>query len=64
MKVFLGTLWSSIKEVKAPFVFDVEHRIALYVMQLNRASSHSEGGNLMVFVELWWEPGVSSRVAT
>ena len=64
MTVFLGTLWSSIKEVKPPFVFDVEHRIALEAMQGNRASSRGEGGNLMVFLELRWEPGVSSRVMT
>ena len=37
--VFLGTLWSSIKEVKSPFVFDVEDGIALQVMQVNRISS-------------------------
>ena len=41
--VFLGTLWSSIKEVKAPFVFDVEHGIGLHAMPVNRASPHSEG---------------------
>ena len=42
MTVFLGTLWSSIKEVKAPFEFDVEHGILLHTMQWNRASSHGE----------------------
>ena len=47
--VFLGTLWSSIKEVKPPFVFDVEHRIALEAMQGNRASSCIEGGNLWFY---------------
>ena len=41
--VFLGTLWSSIKEVKTPFMFDGEHRIALHAMQGNRASSRGEG---------------------
>ena len=40
--VFLGTLWSSIKEVKALFVFDAEHGIALNAMQGNRTSSFSE----------------------
>ena len=60
MTVFLGIVWSSIKEVKPPFVFDVEHGIALEAIQGNQALSHSEGGNLMVFLELWWEPGVSS----
>ena len=55
--VFLGTLWSSIKEVKPPFVFDVEHRIALEAMQGNRASSHGEGVNLMVFSSCCGTPG-------
>ena len=60
--VFLGTLCSAIKEVKAPFVFDVEHGIALHTMQWNRASSHGEGlvswffsscdGNLGCFLDL------------
>ena len=63
MRDFLG-LWSSINEVKPPFVFDVEHGISLEVMQKNRASSHGEGGNLMVFLELLWENGVSTRVTT
>ena len=43
MTVFLGTLWSSIKEVKAPFMFDVEHGIALHAMQVNWAASRGEG---------------------
>ena len=43
VKVFFGILWSSIKEVKAPFLFGVEHGIAMHGMQVNRASSHSEG---------------------
>ena len=41
--VFLGTLWSSINQVKAPYMFDGEHGIALHTMQGNRASSHREG---------------------
>ena len=54
MRVILRTLWSSIKEVKAPFVFDMEHGIALEAMQGTRASSRGEVGNLMVFLELQW----------
>ena len=56
MTVFLGTLWSSIKEVKAPLVFDKELGLALQAMQANPASAHCEaevswfflscGGNL------------------
>ena len=40
--VFLGILWSSVKEVKAPFLFDVEHGIALQAMHVNQASSWGE----------------------
>ena len=43
MPIFLGTLWSSIKEIKVPFVFDGEHGIAVNAMQGNRASFRSEG---------------------
>ena len=42
MTVFLGTLWSAIKEVKAPFMFDVENGIALQAVQGNRASFRGE----------------------
>ena len=40
--VFLGTLWSSIKQIKAPYMFDGEHRIALHAMQGNWTSCHVE----------------------
>ena len=40
--VFLGTLWCSIKQIEAPYVFDWEHGIALQAMQGNRASSPGE----------------------
>ena len=43
MTVFLGTLWIALKEVKDPFMFDVEHGIALPTMQGNQASSRGEG---------------------
>ena len=33
MTVFLGTLWSSIKQIKSSYVFDWEHGIALHTMQ-------------------------------
>ena len=42
MTVFLVSLLSAIKEVKTPFMFDVEHGIALHAMQGNRASSLGE----------------------
>ena len=44
MTVLLGTLWSSIKEVKAPFLGDGEHGNALHVMQGNQASSSVDLG--------------------
>ena len=43
MKVFVGTLLSSIKQVTASYVFDEEHGIALHSMQVNQASSRGEG---------------------
>ena len=42
MRVLLETLWSSIKQIEAPYVFDSENAIALDTMQGNRASSHGE----------------------
>ena len=33
MTVFLGTLWSTIKQIKAPYVFHWEHGIALHALQ-------------------------------
>ena len=60
--MFLETLCSAIKEIKAPFLFDVEHRIALHAMQGKSASSHDDGevswffsccsGNLGYILEL------------
>ena len=42
MTVSLRTLWSSIKQIEAPYVFDWENAIALDTMQVNRASSLGE----------------------
>ena len=62
--LFLGTLWGSIKQIKAPYMFDLEHGIALNTMQGSWGSSHEEGevswffsscgGNLGYILELWW----------
>ena len=41
--VFLGILWSSIKDFEVPYEFDWEHGIPLHAMQWNPASSCSEG---------------------
>ena len=38
----LGTLWRSIKLIKAPHMFDWEHRIALHVVNGSRASTSGE----------------------
>ena len=62
MTVILGTLWSSIKQIETPYVFDSENRIALDTMQGNRASSRGERVSLMGFLELRQEPGLYSRV--
>ena len=37
--IVVGYLWSSIKQIEAPYVFDWENKIALHAMQGNRASS-------------------------
>ena len=47
--VLLGTLWSSVKQIKAPYVFDWENAIALDTMQGNRALSRREGKVSWVF---------------
>ena len=47
--VLLGTLWSSIKQIEANYVFDWENAIALHAMQGNRASSRGEGEVSWVF---------------
>ena len=45
----VGALWSSIKQIEAPYVFDWENAIALDTMQGNRASSRREGKVSWVF---------------
>ena len=44
MRIFLWKLWSSIKKLKAPFPFELEHEIFLYAMPLEslagRGKSH------------------------
>ena len=47
--VLLGTLWSSIKQIEAPYVCDWEIAIALDTMQGNRVSSRGEGKVSWVF---------------
>ena len=49
MTVLLGTLWSSVKQTEARYVFDWENAIALDTMQRNRASSRREGKVSRVF---------------
>ena len=38
----VGALYSSIKQIEDPYVFDWEYAIALHAMQGNRASSRGE----------------------
>ena len=47
--MFLGTIWSSIKQIKTPYVFDWENAIALHGMQGNWASFRGEGEVSWVF---------------
>ena len=47
--VFLGILFSSIREIEVPYVFDWERRTPQHEMQGNRASSCSEGEVSWVF---------------
>ena len=63
MTVLLGTLWSSIKQIEAPYVLHWENAIALDTMQGNRASFRREG-KVMGFLELRQARGVHSRVTT
>ena len=49
MTEVLGTLWSSSKQIEAPYVFDWENTIVLDTMQGNRASSRREGKVSWVF---------------
>ena len=50
VSVLFWTLWSSVKQIEAPYVFDWENRIALHAMQGNRASSRGEGEVSWVFM--------------
>ena len=43
VRVLLGTLWSSVKQIEAAYLFHWENAIALDTMQGNRASSLREG---------------------
>ena len=63
MTVFLGILFSSIREIEVPYVFDWEHGTPQHEMQGNQASSCGEGevslgfsscGRHLVYIlELW-----------
>ena len=43
MTVFLGILFSFIREIEVPYIFDWEHGTPQHEMQGNRSSSCSEG---------------------
>ena len=70
----MGNLWSSVKQIKAPYVFDWEQGISLHAMQGNRASTISEGevswffsscfGYLGYILELQWGWTFKTRVCT
>ena len=52
----VGILWSSIKPIEGPYVFDWENTIALDTLQWNRASSRREGNVSCVFFLKWNRP--------
>ena len=47
--VFLGILFSSIREIEVPYIFDLEHGTLQHEMQGNQASSCGEGEVSWVF---------------
>ena len=61
MRDFWGTLCTSVKQIKAPYLFDFEQGITLHAMQ-GIGPHLSSSGTLMVFLELQREAGVCSRV--
>ena len=74
MTVFLGILFSSIREIEVPYVFDWERGTPQHEMQGNRASSCSEGevsrvflscGKHLVYIlELRWGWPFETRVSS
>ena len=62
MRDFWGTHCSSVKQIKAPYLFEWEQGLALHAMEGNQATSLSEvevswfisscGGNLVYILEL------------
>ena len=59
MTVLLGTLWSSIKQIEAPYMFDWENAIALDTMQGNWAHLTARGKS-HGFSRVAAEPGLYS----
>ena len=70
----LGTPWSSIKQIKAPYVFYWEQEIAVHATQGNRASYLAEGEvslcfascsrNLGYILELWLGGPFKTRISS
>ena len=58
----MGTLCSSIKQIKAPYLFDWEQGIALHAIQGNRGLIPERAASLMVFLELRRETGLCNQV--
>ena len=68
----METLWSSIKQIKPPYMFHWEPTVALHAVQGNRASSLPEGevswffsscgGKLRYILELQWGWPFKTRV--
>ena len=74
MTVFLGTLWSSIKQIESPYMFDFKHGIALHAIKGNQASIRDKGKvswvflscgrNLGYILELWWGSPFETRISS
>ena len=68
--VFLGILFSSIREIEVPYIFDWEQGTPQHEMQGNPRNAGKSGlflrrgWSLMSFLELWQAPGVYSRVTS
>ena len=70
----MGTLCNSIKQIKAPYVFDWDPEIAVHAMQGNCASALTEGDvswffsccgeNLGYILELWLGWRFNTRVSS
>ena len=62
MRDFWGTLCTSVKQIKAPYLFLLGTRNCSARSAGESGLIFQRAGSLMIFLELQREPGVSSRV--